>query len=276
MPSKKKIHLTRTENNYPSVNELKRRIRDVKRLLNRVDLPADARIVQERALKGYERDLEDENKRRDRSQMIKKYHFVRFLERKAATKDLNRLLRREKELDPKEDKAALKSLKKQIHSARVNLNYTIYYPLTEKYISLYADKKQHKKSEEDETEADTDTVKLTPLAAEEKPPMWNVVEKSMAEGTLDRLRDGKLKTGLSTDDTPTTSSTTDKKSKDSKDTKKSSHEKNIPEKKSKSKSDQTEPRNRRERRREDIEMREAYRKAQNDNDNDSDGGFFEE
>lgn len=81
-PAKKKIQLAtqkREKNEYPSINELKRRIRAVKRLLEKVDLPADARIVQERALSGYEKDLEDEMQRRERSQMIKKYHFVRFL-----------------------------------------------------------------------------------------------------------------------------------------------------------------------------------------------------
>ena len=67
------------EARHPSVNELKRRVRDVKRLLNRVDLPADARIVQERALAGYEKDLQAELDRRERSEMIKRYHFVRFL-----------------------------------------------------------------------------------------------------------------------------------------------------------------------------------------------------
>lgn len=49
------------------------------RLLNKKDLPADARVLQERALAGYEQDLEEELARRERSQMIKKYHFVRFL-----------------------------------------------------------------------------------------------------------------------------------------------------------------------------------------------------
>lgn len=81
-PVKKKVQLAvqnREKQNYPSVNELKRRIRDVKRLLSRGDLAADARIVQERALAGYKKDLEDETQRRARSQMIKKYHFVRFL-----------------------------------------------------------------------------------------------------------------------------------------------------------------------------------------------------
>lgn len=78
-PYRKKVQLPKKEHQYPSVNELKKRIRDVKRLLNRVDLPADARIVQERALAGYENDLEEEENRRERSKMIKKYHFVRFL-----------------------------------------------------------------------------------------------------------------------------------------------------------------------------------------------------
>lgn len=63
-----------------SINDLKRRIRDVKRLLTRAEnLSPEARIVQERALKGYERELEQEQARRQRSEMIRKYHFVRFL-----------------------------------------------------------------------------------------------------------------------------------------------------------------------------------------------------
>lgn len=76
---KTKEKSTRNEKEYPSINELKKRIRDVKRLLNKTNLPADARIVQERALAGYEQDLVEESARRERSQMISKYHFVRFL-----------------------------------------------------------------------------------------------------------------------------------------------------------------------------------------------------
>jgi rRNA-processing protein Efg1 len=72
--------LTQQSGSGLSINDLKRRIRDVKRLLARhADLLPEARIVQERALAGYERDLEGEQERRARSEMIKKYHFVRFL-----------------------------------------------------------------------------------------------------------------------------------------------------------------------------------------------------
>lgn len=78
--SKSKSQLDRGEEKpHPSVNELKRRIRDVKRLLAKPDLSADKRVIQERALAGYEKELADEERRRERSRMIKKYHFVRFL-----------------------------------------------------------------------------------------------------------------------------------------------------------------------------------------------------
>ncbi|KAJ5131020.1 rRNA-processing protein EFG1 [Penicillium bovifimosum] len=175
------------EKEYPSVNELKKRIRDVKRLLNKADkLSADTRILQERALAGYEQDLADEIARRERSHLITKYHFVRFLDRKTANKQLNRLTRREKEenLDPKE-KARLAE---KIHICQVNLNYTIYYPLTEKYISLYP--KTNGKPDAAGSESETQKKDIT--SNEAKPPMWAIVEKCMEEKTLDLLREGKL------------------------------------------------------------------------------------
>ncbi|EYE98070.1 Efg1 domain-containing protein [Aspergillus ruber CBS 135680] len=282
-PAKKKIQLgtqKREKNEYPSVNELKRRIRAVKRLLEKVDLPADARIVQERALSGYEKDLEDEMQRRDRSQMIKKYHFVRFLDRKSATKDLKRLQRRETETT---DQEALESLHEELHAARVSLNYTIYYPLNDKYISLYAEQKQKKPSQSesaDDTYSGADekdtTVTMT-LANTEKPPMWFTVEKCMEEGTLDLLREGKLNIpGESGGDTKKASTTTEKKKgvakKASKESKKPMEKKDS---RTKSKQEpEPEPVNRRSRR--NAAREEAImRKAQTDDGDDSDGGFFE-
>lgn len=80
-PSKRKASSRqgREQVEYPSVNELKKRIRNAKRLLSRDDLPADSRIVQERALQGFEKELQDEVRRRERREMISRYHFVRFL-----------------------------------------------------------------------------------------------------------------------------------------------------------------------------------------------------
>lgn len=61
------------------INRLKTKIRDTTRLLNRSEkLPPDVQIETERALAGYQHDLEQANKLKRKKQMIKKYHMVRF------------------------------------------------------------------------------------------------------------------------------------------------------------------------------------------------------
>ncbi|OKL60471.1 hypothetical protein UA08_04220 [Talaromyces atroroseus] len=209
-----------------SINDLKRRIRDVKRLLSRhADLSPEARIVQERALAGYEKDLKEEQERRQRSEMIKKYHFVRFLDRKTATKELRTAQRRLEKAKEREGENSTKlaKLQSEIDAAQINVSYTIYYPLTEKYISLYPqDKKNNlrqKRNSDDDDEDDNDnnninnnnnentdesTSEDAPMSSSDtnttdsKPPMWHIVKKCMRENTLDQLRDGKLTTGSST------------------------------------------------------------------------------
>ncbi|KAK2853226.1 hypothetical protein FQN49_005283 [Arthroderma sp. PD_2] len=222
---KKKIRNTADASSGPSVNDLKSKIRATKRLLEHSKkLPADVRIEKERALKGYQSDLEKAEENRARNALITKYHFVRFLERKTATQNMKKLrrmkakLEAEEESDGKEKNPAFKSkaerlsqLEKQIYSTQVDINYSIYSPLTEKYISLYPssqakekeDKKKNKKDKEaeiEEEEEDTGEEKsalgqrLAPIrhASSEKPPLWYAVEQSMKDGTLDLLREGRL------------------------------------------------------------------------------------
>ena len=77
-----------------------------------------------------------------------------------------------------------------IHDAEVDLNYTIYHPLTEKYQSLYP-----RTDEKDSQEGDSDRKnggKAVGRVGGKKPPIWSIVESSMAEGTLEDLRDGKI------------------------------------------------------------------------------------
>ncbi|KAJ5208356.1 hypothetical protein N7449_002735 [Penicillium cf. viridicatum] len=261
------------EKEYPSINDLKKRIRDVKRLLNKMDLSADARILQERALAGYEQDLADETTRRERSSLIKKYHFVRFLDRKTATKELNRLTRREKEedLDSKQ-KARLAA---KIHTCRVNLNYTIYYPLTEKYISIYPSGKP------DATDPKSELQTQEPKSNDAKPPMWSVVEKCMEEKTLDLLREGKLhinangeKIQASSSSTTTVTDTHKEKSKkgeQQKETKTSTQkEKHVSKDDKKSSKKEKSARSER-----SPKKHEASEPANAEDQDDSDGGFFE-
>ncbi len=62
-----------------SVNAIKKRIRDVKRRLERLqDLPADVRVENERALAAYEQELVAAEEEKVKQKMIKKYHMVRF------------------------------------------------------------------------------------------------------------------------------------------------------------------------------------------------------
>ena len=60
-----------------SVNPIKNQIFQLNRQLKQ-DLPADIRVEKERALAGYERDLEMAIEERKKQDMISKYHMVRF------------------------------------------------------------------------------------------------------------------------------------------------------------------------------------------------------
>ncbi|KAJ5748574.1 uncharacterized protein N7511_010270 [Penicillium nucicola] len=260
------------EKEYPSINDLKKRIRDVKRLLNKVDLPADARILQERALSGYEQDLADETARRERSQIIKKYHFVRFLDRKTATRDLNRQLRRQREQELDTEEKAL--LAEKIYTGHVNLNYTIYYPLTEKYLSIYP--KSDGKT--DAPESKTKSKKPDTEIESTKPPLWSVVAQCMTDKTLDLLRDGKLNINFNGEKIVNTSaaapasnaSQEKSKKKDSQKEPKgvSQKEKHLPKEDKKSKKEKSV-------RSEGSSKRDVPQEVIAEEQDDSDGGFFE-
>jgi len=169
-----------------SVNPIKSKIRDVTRLLERSEnLPADVRIEKERALAGYKQDLEKATREKKRQQMITKYHMVRFFERKRATKNLTKL-RRQLDITASND-AIVGRLKVEVHDAEVDLNYTMYHPLAEKYISLFP---------RDETAEARDYTSVD-VGKPRKLPMWKIVEDCMETGKLPELRDGKLKSNYS-------------------------------------------------------------------------------
>ena len=166
--------------NSTSINPLKSKIRDVRRLLEHSEnLPPGVRIEKERALAGYKQDLEKAVEEKNKNQMISKYHMVRFFERQKATRNL-------KKLESRLAKSASRSgeehekLRSEIHAAKVDKNYAMYYPLTEKYISLFPRAEDSKKLKE--------TVESN---EGEKPPVWAFVEKCMESGTLEMLLEGK-------------------------------------------------------------------------------------
>lgn len=106
-------------------------------------------------------------------------------ERKRATRILKRL---KKNLSSTTvGTSEYENLQSDIHNAEVDLNYAMYYPLDEKYQSLYPPEQRHTNNEEEELDQKKRREKKA-----SRPTLWNVVEQRMEEGTLMALRDGKL------------------------------------------------------------------------------------
>lgn len=83
--------------------------------------------------------------------------------------------------------AEYQSVLEDIHNAEVDLNYTMYHPLDEKYHSLYPPKAED--AAQDDGMITTERIKRGKAF---RPPVWAVVEQCMRAGTLIALRDGKL------------------------------------------------------------------------------------
>ena len=93
--------------------------------------------------------------------------------------------------NPSSNTAEEPTLAAEIHEATVDVNYTLYFPLNEKYHSLYPRT----------TEQGPENVRDIGGKGERKlggprPPLWSVVEQAMADGTLEDLREGKMRTTL--------------------------------------------------------------------------------
>ena len=104
-------------------------------------------------------------------------------ERQKATRALKKLQKRLDASPP--DASDYNQLAKEVQDAKIDVNYTIYYPLTKKYQSLFP--RQGGSGGEKAPARKLVT---------EKPAMWDVVERCTADGTLETLRDGKLATSI--------------------------------------------------------------------------------
>lgn len=162
-----------------------------------------------------------------------------------------------------------------IHATRVNLNYTIYYPLTEKYISLYPKQNNPSGDADEKSGSGTKSTDQNTSLEESRPPMWAVVEKCMEDGTLDDLREGKLNIGPDGKQTaaPVKKPAVRESEKKSKKEKTRKESKDASTKEKLAQEDALDRLNRRERRKEQQKARELA--AQQAAEGDSDGGFFE-
>ena len=220
-------------------HNLSRNIHSLSRLLAHPysNMPADVRQEKERELEGYIMDQQRQTKEARKRKVfshpnVGRYHFVRFIERKKAEKNLKNLLKLQQNLlnedmnTKKRVNAALKPtyqqaisgieeeggapvsnakevieskhlsksarqrnvLDRKIHEAEIDINYTRYAPLEEKYISLFpgTSSKKGKKMEKDIEQG------ILANASGQKPPLWFEIERSMKDGTLEEMRAGLL------------------------------------------------------------------------------------
>ncbi|KAF8470542.1 hypothetical protein BDZ91DRAFT_840726 [Kalaharituber pfeilii] len=140
-----------------SISLLKRKIRDLTRLLARTNpsasdsshgsLPSTVRQQNERALEAYKHELALAQKAQKENRMRDRYRMVRFFERQKATRKL-----RQVERDFNSNSNPSQKDNDRLLAARVDLSYTLYFPLDRKYISLYkssaADPKTEKMKED--------------------------------------------------------------------------------------------------------------------------------
>ena len=105
--------------------------------------------------------------------------YLCYVERQKASRQVKKLRKRLLEAKSTEE---VENIKIQMHIAEVDLNYTHYYPLNIRYVSLYP--QNNRASKDDDFDAGGD-------APAKKPPMWAQVEKCMSDDTLDQLRDGR-------------------------------------------------------------------------------------
>ena len=189
-------------------------------------MPTDVRQDKERELAALRVDLQAQDEKKERSAIIKRYHFIRFLERQKAEKTLKKLMREinvlVEQLENASDEAEahafadrLDRVRDRAETARVDKMYAQYAPLGEQYISLFPrvyPKLDSERSENHDVgqdriqeqqyfndEVDRELGKdlkagVVPSFRGEKPPLWFEVAKHALAGEgglkpLENLRD---------------------------------------------------------------------------------------
>ncbi|KAL8370267.1 hypothetical protein RB595_000582 [Gaeumannomyces hyphopodioides] len=175
-----------------SINAMKTRARTIQRRLQKQPgdekpMPANVQKDLERELVALKQRIQEAQEKRLRSNMIGKYHMVRFFERKKAQRLVKKI---QKELDEAKNPEEIVKLQKDLHIAQVDVNYAIYFPFLEQYVSLYPSAAKASKEI-----GDTPAAELALHA--ERPPMWATVEEAMGQGerALIRLQNRRPESG---------------------------------------------------------------------------------
>lgn len=116
-------------------------------------------------------------------------------ERQKATRHLKQIRKRLDALPPADSPEERAGLQEELRIATVDLNYTMYCPLNEKYQSLYPPRTkegQDGKEKNDENGDGQGPPSKRREAPKQKPELWDMVARCAETGQLQALRDGKL------------------------------------------------------------------------------------
>ncbi|KAF2972142.1 hypothetical protein GQX73_g1451 [Xylaria multiplex] len=182
-----------------SINWLKKRARTIERRLNRKDsLPANVQHDLEKELDHHKQKLDDLADGKKRSNMIRKYHMVRFFERKKADR-LAKQIRTQ--LGTTTDKDEKKRLKADLHIAEVDALYAKYFPHRERYVSLYPISAPGSDVQEEPKKEDASTAARS--LHTERPPLWSTIEEAAKKGTSALVRIQERKSAVDAGSKPT-------------------------------------------------------------------------
>lgn len=117
--------------------KVKHKIRSLEKLLLKDTLPADVRVDKERALAAQKAELRSILHNRRTQERAKKYHMLRFFERKKAVRRLKQAVRAVAEAEKAGEKKDIKKAKRVLHHAQIDVAYVYMFPKADKYIALF-------------------------------------------------------------------------------------------------------------------------------------------
>ncbi|KAL5504486.1 EFG1 [Sanghuangporus vaninii] len=121
----------------PGVQKLKAALRQTRRLLAKDNLAADVRVETERRLKSLESDLRIAEVKRKERDMAKRYHKVKFFERRKVLRRIKSVRKMLEGVLATGSSESTAHLETTLFELRAQLNYILNYPKLEKYISLF-------------------------------------------------------------------------------------------------------------------------------------------
>ncbi|KAK6462531.1 rRNA-processing protein EFG1 [Scheffersomyces coipomensis] len=161
-------------------SKIKKKIRDIERLLKKDNLPANVRVENERSLKALKVELGNTKLNLKAKEISKKYHMVRFFEKKKAVRKAKQARKEFEEVSKAGVRKEIKKARKKLRHSEVDLAYIVLFPKTEKYISLYPNPKEN-----DEVDMKNPKAKKgIQLTEQRKRELINQAEKLIEEDKL--------------------------------------------------------------------------------------------